>query len=279
MTRSESALVGPVPAPSVHVMSWNIRRRVVLDPRPSDRWGNRAPRLGALLRAEKPTLLGAQEALPDQANFVRSSLGANYRWVGHGRGRGNRGEGCPIFYDADRLELLDWRQDALSDQPSLPGSTSWGNVIPRVLVFATFRDRTTLRRFIAINTHFDHLSARSRVRSARAVRELVASNSLPAVVTGDLNDHPASGTVRELISDGSLVDVWEMAHTRDSVSWGTLANYREPRRGRRIDWILASPDFLVHRAAINPLRHHGGWGSDHLPVQAVMRLPENGDTA
>ena len=77
-----------------------------------------------------------QEAVPDQASTIRTALGPSYRYVGRGHGLAGRGEGCPLFFDSDRLELLDWQQKALSDEPDTPGSTSWGNRVPRVVVTA-----------------------------------------------------------------------------------------------------------------------------------------------
>ncbi|MFN3339304.1 MAG: endonuclease/exonuclease/phosphatase family protein [Dietzia sp.] len=273
-----SYLIGQVTAPALHVMSWNIRRPVpAVLARPADRWGGRAPRLRALLAAERPTLLGAQEVLGDQAAVVREALGAGYDLVGRGRGADGGGEASPIFYDSGRLELLDWDQAALSDQPTRAGSVSWGNIFPRVMVSATFRDRVTSRRFLVVNTHLDPFSARSRLRSARAIGDLVSAAGMPAVVTGDLNTGPSGAAVRELVRDGTLADSWYSARTRVSEEWGTYADYRAPRRnGSRIDWILASSAFRVTHAAVNPLRHGGGWASDHLPVQAVMELDEGG---
>lgn len=276
MSAAEPALIGPAAAPALHVMSWNVRRRLrLLSPRAADRWENRAPRVRELLRTERPTLLGTQEALADQAEFLQESLGPGYRALGRGRGAGGRGEGCPVLYDAARLELLDWDQAALSHTPTRPGSASWGNVIPRILVSATFRDRETSTRFLALNTHLDHLSGRSRLRSAQAVREVIATHGLPAVVTGDLNAGASSAPLRELLADGMLADSWAAAQNHDSLQWDTFSNYRAPRQRRgRIDWILTTPAIRVHRAAINPRQYHGGWASDHLPVQTVLTIEE-----
>ncbi|WP_216693112.1 endonuclease/exonuclease/phosphatase family protein [Dietzia psychralcaliphila] len=273
-----SSLIGQVTAPALHVMSWNIRRPVpALLARPADRWGRRAPGLRALLAAERPTVLGAQEVLGDQAAVVREALGPGYDLVGRGRGADGGGEASPIFYDSDRLELLHWEQAALSDHPTRAGSVSWGNVFPRVMVSATFRDRGTARIFLVVNTHLDPFSARSRLRSARAIGDLVSAAGIPAVVTGDLNAGPSGAAVRELLRDGTLADSWRSARTHVSEEWGTYADYRGPRRsGSRIDWILASSAFRVTHAAVNPLRPGGGWASDHLPVHAVVELVEGG---
>ncbi|MCR2783902.1 MULTISPECIES: endonuclease/exonuclease/phosphatase family protein [unclassified Microbacterium] len=273
-------LIGPTGAPDLHVMTFNVRRRLpALAARPADRWRLRRPRVQALLRAERPTLLGVQETLPDQAAAISDALGASYRFIGHGRQPGPRGEASPLFYDTDRLELLQWRQQALSDRPDEPGSVSWGNLLPRVLVQATFRDLATSAVFLAVNTHLDAFSARARVRAAQEISGLVADQPWPAIVTGDLNAGPDSEPVRELLSGDTLVDAWTAASATLTPEWGTYGGYRDPRPGRRIDWIAVSPRIAVQSAGINAQSIDGGWPSDHLPVQAVVRMPQPEGTA
>ena len=269
--RTTRAVIGPARAPELHIMSWNIRRRMprVLA-RSADRWCRRAPGITALLTTERPTVLCAQEVLPDQLGALYEGLGRGYHHVGFGRSADGGGEACPIMYDADRLELEGWEQSALSDTPRLPGSTSWGNPFPRILVGARFRDRATSRRIHVMNTHLDPFSARSRLRAAVAIGDLVGPGEPPTVLAGDLNAGPSSDAVRALFAAG-LVDSWDGARSRATGEWGTYGRYRRPRRhGDRIDWILTSSRLRVTQAAINPFRH-GGWPSDHLPVQAVVR--------
>lgn len=272
---TEPPLIGPTAAPDLHVMSFNVRRRMAITgPRRADHWERRAPALAALLTAERPHVLGAQEVLPDQDRFIRAALGGEYRRIGRGRNANGQGEGCPVYFDSTRLELLNWTQEALSDTPALPGSRTWGNLIPRMLVRANFRDSATGIDFLAINTHFDHLSRRSRVTAASTIRALVASQSRPAVVTGDLNSGVDTAPLTTLFADGTLADTWGAARTRLTPEWGTFPNYREPRRDRkRIDWIAVSTGVDVDRIGINGTRPDGVWASDHLPVQAVLRFP------
>lgn len=226
--------------------------------------------MSALLALERPTVLCAQEVLPEQLDVLLGGLGEGVRHVGVGRSSAGDGEGCPIVYDPARVELTHWEQTALSDTPHRPGSVSWGNLFPRVMVRAEFRDRATDRRFQVINTHFDPLSARSRRRSAAAIGATVCRSGLPTVVTGDLNAGRTSGAVRELLRSG-LVDSWSEASRRATDGWGTYTGYRRPRvDGNRIDWILTTPGVEVSAAAINPYRHSSGWPSDHLPVQAAL---------
>jgi endonuclease/exonuclease/phosphatase family metal-dependent hydrolase len=43
--------------------------------------------------------------------------------------------------------------------------------------------------------------------------------------------------------------------------------------GPRIDWILVTPDVTVEAAWVNLFHDGGRFPSDHLPVQAHLRLP------
>ncbi|MDR6906967.1 endonuclease/exonuclease/phosphatase family metal-dependent hydrolase [Agromyces sp. 3263] len=275
---TDAALIGPVPAPELHVMTYNIRRRLphVLPGSP-DRWSTRRPLVRRILAAEQPTILGVQEALADQVDDVGDALGSRYRWIGFGRNPSGRGERCPIFYDDDRLELRQWRQFALSSTPEVAGSRSWGNLVRRVVVTAEFTDRATGARVLASNTHLDHLSTRSRLESARylVARATAASAADPEatiVLTGDVNADVDSAVHRRLTETGVLRDTWEAATERLTPQWGTFSNYRRLRQGgKRIDLILVGPGVVVERTGINAVRFDGAAASDHEPVQAVIR--------
>lgn len=264
-----------VEAPDLHVMSFNIRRRFerVTWP-PADRWPMRKQRLRTFLGANRPHLLGAQEVLPDQARWVQDALGSSYGRIGEGRGKARDGEGTPLFFDRDRIEVEDWEQVMLSDTPAVPGSTGWGNTIPRVAVIAQLRDRATDARFTFVNTHFDAFSRRARRRSARWLHDLAAARERALLFTADINAHVRSTELSGMFADGLLVDTWSYAPVRHSAEWGTFNNYRRPKLGaRRIDAILASPDVGVRAVGIDPRPTGTQWPSDHLPVQAVVRIP------
>jgi endonuclease/exonuclease/phosphatase family metal-dependent hydrolase len=283
-------LIGPIEPPGLHLMSFNIRRPMPhITRRHPDLWANRKQLLRRLLTAEQPTVLGVQEALPNQVEWVLASLGPGYHSLGHGRsaigttitatrtgpdsGTGTgTGEGTPIFYDSQRLELISWTQQALSDTPHIPGSRSWGNLFPRAAVVAHFTDRTTGARVCIINTHLDPLSQRSQVEAARMLVRLVKEQDQPAVVMGDANAAVGSPPYRELTAGGLLRDSWPVAEHRLTEEWGTFSNYRAPRFGRRIDWIMVTSEITVHAAGINTSRFAGAAASDHEPSQIAVTV-------
>lgn len=266
-------MIGPAQAPDVHVMTYNIRRRMPrMMHRGRDLWSNRRPLLRDILQTEQPTILGIQEALADQVTAVAAALGPAYERIGRGRNARGDGERCPIFYDTRRLVLHDWAQRALSDTPHTPGSHSWGNLLPRIAVSADLADTATGRAFTVINTHFDHLSRASRTRSAAMVNELVIQAGRPVIAMGDLNAGPRSPAVR-ILTSGPLRDAWTVADTHLTPLWGTYSGYRRPKiGGKRIDWIFVTGSVTVTRIGVNAVRVDGAAASDHEPVQAVVRL-------
>ena len=271
---TDAAMIGPVAAPELHVMTYNIRRRMARVPRRSpDQWARRRPLLKKLLQLERPAILGIQEGLPEQVDFVSQALGAAYRRIGRGRNADGEGEECTVFYDSTRVILRDWRQLSLSDSPRIAGSRSWGNMLPRIVVVADFTDTATGIQFSVLNTHFDHISRTSRARSAAMLSDLVEGLSTPAIVMGDMNSGVRSVPYRALTEPGFLLDAWSVARKRLTPAWATYSGYRAPKEGgRRIDWLLVTESVTVESIAINAVRFDGAAASDHEPVQARIRF-------
>src|SRR3546814_15582906 len=77
---------------------------------------------------------------------------------------------------------------------------------------------------------------------------------------------------RRILTEAGLIDSWDVAETRLTREWATYARGRRPRSGgRRIDAILTR-GYDVIRVGIDARPISGGRASDHLPVQAVIRM-------
>ncbi|RKN46705.1 endonuclease/exonuclease/phosphatase family protein [Streptomyces hoynatensis] len=268
-------LIGRATGDRLHVMTFNIRYDAHAAPGTDDSWTDRRPVLAELLGLERPTVLGVQEALYGQVKQVHADLPAAYDWIGLGREGGGRGEYMSIYFDTHRVEPLDYDHFWLSETPNVIGSASWGNTVVRMVTWVRFRDLRTGREFVHVNTHFDHQSENARQRSAALVRERIAGfgPALPVVLTGDFNT-PAvtSDSYRILVTEGGLTDVWQ-AGRQLTPEWGTFPAYGEPvLHANRIDWILANGNVEVLDVAINTYRKDGRYPSDHVPVQALVRL-------
>jgi endonuclease/exonuclease/phosphatase family metal-dependent hydrolase len=282
-----SAPTLPASPGELRVMSFNLRVKTILDSL-GNSWNSRKELLVSTIRQFDPDLLGTQEGLATQIDYLSRELD-DYDWVGAGRNDGNRGgEMCAIFYRKSRFQLLDSGHFWLSDTPSVPGSKSWGSAWPRMVTWVKLRPRgrgPAGGEFCMFNTHFDVFGARARVESARLLRakmHLIAGN-LPCIITGDFNDQPGSEPYQTLLAgDGKstrLTDVYRASNPRPRPDGeGTRHKFKGATDGPRIDWILTSAGFQPTQAQILHANRDGKFPSDHFPVVAVLRPAAAGPT-
>ncbi|WP_433794761.1 endonuclease/exonuclease/phosphatase family protein [Actinoplanes sp. CA-252034] len=265
-------LAGPARVADLEVMSFNLRFASITPPHS---WGQRRPVTRALLAAERPDLIGTQEGLAIQLRDIESDLGPDYDRIGTGRDPGGLGEHMEIFYNRTRLRPRGHGHFWLSETPDVPGSTSWQSHRVRMVTWVLFADERTGGRFYAVNTHLDNVSETARRHSARLITDRLAGLApLPIVLTGDFNSpaEPSGEVYRVLTVEAGLRDSWT-APVRGP-AWGTIHNY-DPLipDGERDDWILTSPGVTVRAALMNTHQQGGQYPSDHLPIQARLRLP------
>lgn len=254
----------------LEVASFNLRYDAPDDPHP---WTERRSAVAALMR--RADVVGTQEGLYHQVRDLEEALGEGWDWIGLGRDGGSHGEFMAIFFDARRFEPLEFDHFWLSETPETMGSVSWGHTNRRMVTWVRLREREGDLELYVVNTHFDHLVAEARKRSALLLRERIGEldPELPLVVTGDFNA-PAetSAPWRILVEEGPLEDAWLEADSREG-RVGTFHGWGPPRKdGPRIDWVLVRGVERVRAAAAWVDRPEGVWPSDHLPVWAELEL-------
>lgn len=274
----------PPPAPGasdaardLRVMSFNCRVSTLFDLH--NTWGLRKRLLLDTIENFEPDLLGTQEVLWSQFDYLRDRLDG-YEAVGAGRDDGKRdGEMCAVFFRADKFEKLDSGHFWLSERPSKPGSKGWGAFFPRMVTWVKLRPRDGGATFCWFNTHLDAFSSRARENAAELLRQRMASiaGGMPVLVTGDFNADAGSEPYRTLIAGGptALTDTFGALHAIRTKDDGTRHSFRGGRGGPRIDWILASTRaFRTVDADIDHTRSGLMYPSDHFPVTAVLRPVE-----
>ncbi len=265
-------MIGPAPGDSLHVMSFNLKFAMRIGP---NAWPRRRPVLAELLDVEQPTVLGTQEGLHGPLLDIAADLPGHYHRIGQGRAGGTRDEHCAIFFDTRRLDPVESGDFWLSDTPDVAGSRSWGNRNIRMVTWARFADRGTGAELTVLNTHFDHMSKNSRLRSAELLRDRVAAlpPEHPVIVTGDFNAPAEQSDAYEVLVDGAgLTDTWPAARKHATSLYATWHGYRRPvPDGPRIDWILTR-GAVVECAGINTFARDRRFPSDHLPVQALLTV-------
>lgn len=259
--------------PAIRVMSFNIRFGAADDGK--NGWEHRRYLVLETIQMFGPDLLGAQEALGFQAEFLRKNFeGYGFHGVGRDDGKA-KGEMVPVFYRLDRFELLDAGHFWLSETPKLAGSRGWDASLPRMVSWVILRDRKGRgRRFVFANTHFDHRGSRARLESAKLIGRWAESVEMPIILAGDFNAGEGSAPYNVLARANGLavfVDSYRAVHSEKSPREGTFSGWIGHREGSRIDWILHSAEFLTLNASINYMNEEGRYPSDHYPVQAILR--------
>lgn len=259
----------------LRIMSFNLRVPVLLDG--VNFWELRKQRVAETIHATDPDLLGTQECLASQADFLKGRL-SGYEFFGVGRDDGRQGgEMCAVFYKSARFEKLAGGHFWLSDTPDRPGSRGWGAWFPRMVTWVHLRPRDGSPAFFWFNTHFEAFSSHAREASANFLKRRIASiaGGAPAIVTGDFNADAGEAPHRTLVSGpaaDALVDTFRAAHPNPSREEGTFHGFHGGLSGIRIDWILSTPAIQTLAAVIVRNKPDGGYPSDHYPVTATLRL-------
>lgn len=261
----------------IRVMSFNIR--VGTAPDGEHAWPNRRQLVIDIVRREACDFVGLQEALRFQLDEIEKAL-PEYAELGVSRDDGRtRGEYSAILFRCDRWGVDRAATRWLSPTPDKPGSTGWGNRVPRVVTYGRFVHKTSGLVLWLFNTHFDHQSQPSREKSAEFLAQLIDQRSPHdlVIVTGDLNakpDNPALATLigRSTSGTARLIDCFIRAGNEEHHS-GTFHAFRGNTDGPRIDYVLVSPEVEVQGCQILRDRQNGIFPSDHFPVVAHLRLP------
>lgn len=269
-------LAAPDMSPELSVMSFNVRNSRADDG--EDRWPLRRERLFALLREEAADIIGLQEAYREQVDAIRRAL-PEYGEAGVGRDDGKaEGEHCTILYRSDRFRLESQGTFWFSDTPDVPGSTSWGNRIPRICTWARLKEIASGRSVTVFNLHLDHQSQPSRERSVALLLERLRATPGPRVVLGDFNAGERNAATRALLAarDPVLIDTFRARHPEEK-EVGTFHGFRGGTRGERIDYVFVTRDFEVTEARIVRATVEARYPSDHYPVTARLRWKEKSE--
>jgi endonuclease/exonuclease/phosphatase family metal-dependent hydrolase len=268
------ALAGPPTPADLNVMTFNLRYASDVTP---NSWAQRRPVMRDLLTTEHPDLIGTQEGLPGQLRDIAADLGPGYDRLGMGRDGGDTGEHTAIFFAKARLQPVTSGNFWLSETPEIPGSKSWGTGHTRMVTWVHFIDLKTGRHFYAVNTHLDNTSESARRHGAALLQQRLAAFDpmLPIVLTGDFNGpaRPANQVYDLLVEKTGFVDVWNTAPERGP-AYATIHNFQPlTLGGERDDWILTTPGVTALATLMNTYRWGIQFPSDHLPVEARLRLP------
>lgn len=251
------------------VMSFNIRLTAESDG--VDYWETRKPLAVRMLREQQPDVIGLQELVKAQADYLAREL-PQYAWFGRGREADGGGEHMGVFYRKDRLTVVESGDFWLSDTPDVAGSITWGHPHPRMVTWALFEQRSDGRRFYLFNTHLPYRDEdeAARLKGAQAIARHLATlpDDVPVVLTGDFNTTPDSDA--HAVLAGTLQDAWTTAPRVEGID-ATFHGFTG-KADRRIDWIFVRGAQLESITSVTT-RWNNRYPSDHFPLVATLRLP------
>jgi len=266
----------PLKAATFRVVIYNIRYD-----NPNDGpnvWKNRREAMVKYLRETKADLIGMQEVLPQQRDYLAEQL-TDYAWYSVGRDDGVKGEATPIFYRQERYELQGKGTFWLSDTPDKAGSQGWDAGLPRVVSWVKLRDKPNGKSLLFVNTHFDNRGAAARLESAkllvRKIDELdgEGADALPVLLTGDFNctarQEPYQVLAGKTDEPQRLLDAQHISRKPHEGGDSTSNGFTAIRAGAKIDFIFVR-GLTVESHQIDDPRVAGRFVSDHQPVTAEL---------
>lgn len=269
----------------IEVMSFNIRYGTAKDG--ENHWDKRKDFVVDTIRDSSPDILGTQENLSFQAEFLAGKL-PEYERYGKGRDQFGRGERCELYWKTNRFEKISTGSFMLSETPDKHGSKSWDAALPRIASWVILKHRRDsspadnsstnhLAEIFVVNTHFDHRGAKAREQSAKLLREraTVLAGERPIVMMGDLNFGPRSAGYNVLVQE-PWRDTYRSAHPKEEKGEGTFSAFRGVRDRQRIDYIFVR-GLKVEAATIDRRERDGRNPSDHFPVTATLKTPATSD--
>ena len=252
------------------IISYNIRYDNNWDIENS--WEIRRSNIIQILIKYSPSIIGIQEGLLNQVQYIDSSL-INYDYVGVGRDDGKeKGEFCAIYFDTTRYVLLKNSTFWLSETPDTI-SVGWDAALERICTYGLFKDRITKKEFWVFNTHFDHMGIIAREKSSGLILKRIKKinrQSLPVILMGDFNAIPNSPPVEEIVTE--LSDALQISLQKLHGPGGTFNGFNEDLPiEKRIDYIFTKNLKVLSYTHVNDRLENNRHISDHLPVMIKIK--------
>ncbi len=254
------------------IMTYNIKLDYPKEGKNS--WDNRKDLIVGQIKFHEPDIFGVQEALPNQMQYLESTL-VDFKYVGVGRDDGkNQGEYSAIFYNVSKFNVIESGTFWLSETPEKV-SMGWDAVCNRICTYALFKNKKTKQQFWVFNTHFDHVGKVARMESPKLILEKIKSlnsTNLPVILTGDFNLEPETENIKLFYS--YFDDSKNISEISPFGPEGTFNGFHfEKPVTRRIDYVFVSKDdFVVKKHAVLSDSKDCKYPSDHFPVIAELNI-------
>ncbi len=260
------------------VVSYNIRHGLGKDG--DNAWEFRKEATPAMIDSLKPDLLGLQEALRFQIDYILENC-PDYAFYGVGRDDGGEaGEHTAVFYNKNVFKFIEGQNFWLSETPDVP-SCGWDSRHHRTATAVYLEHMETGRKLFYVNTHLDHKGTEARKNGLQLIVDridAINTEGVPMVLTGDFNMVKSDPSILPL--EGRLLDARVCAAQTDTLysfnDWVDAYGAARPehlygRPDNRIDYIFYSPEGECSLFETDTTTYLGiPYISDHYPVIAEI---------
>lgn len=274
-----AAASAPGGAAGLSLFSHNIRIDV-----PGQGWARRNAPILATIADGRFDLVLIQEAVESQIPSFYKALPGYHAVIGE-RSDGHRGQGFyeynPIFYRADRFDLVGKSSFWVADDPTASGATlAATKPHGRVITWVRLHERATGRQLVAINVHIHP----QRVEDAlKLILREVGFQGATVVMAGDFNAKPDNPGLAWLtgpagpgfrdarVGAGRVEGPEVTVLSQGEHSWDSGDRIVEGAgQGARLDYVFTCGLPSADRFAVLklPLAEAGGFASDHYAVTA-----------
>ena len=257
-------------AQDLKLMTYNMRLDIPVDG--ENGWKYRKDFFVKQLTDNSPDIIGTQEGLPNQIDYIDEQL-KQYTYIGIGRDGGKgKGEYCAIFYKKEKLELVESSTFWLSATPDKK-SKGWDAAYIRICTYGLFKEKKSGKLFWVFNTHLDNKGKKARRKSVKLICKTIKKlnrKKHPVVLMGDLNDEPDKKIIKRL--SRKFTDTKTANKNSSSEMDATFNAFKfGEKHTRRIDYIfLSKKDFKIKNYFVPKESKNGRYASDHFPVITIV---------
>lgn len=250
----------------IKMVSYNIR---TLAQDGDNNWEYRRHATRNMLNMHKPDLFGLQEAMGAHLKYI-DKMFPQYKRVGVGRDNGKMaGEVMAIYYNTERLELLESGTFWLSETPEKV-SKGWDAACFRTVTWVHVCDKVSRKKFYYFNTHLDHQGRTAQTESIKLIVEKIreiAGTRAVVLLGGDFNVAPED----EIFAP--LNEFMRAARTTATITEekGTFNMFGKLKEHSVIDHVFyRGRRVKCHEYHILDGDYGAPYISDHYPVEVVL---------
>lgn len=253
------------------VMTFNLRTDFVLDF--NNRWSKRSDIVYNLISKYHCDIVGVQELNMKMYADILENI-KDYNIVGNPRTKRFFIERNDILISKEH-KIISSNTFWLSKRPEKVGSSKWYSLYPRICTTAAVQLKSG-EKVRVYNTHLDCFLPKAREYGLKIIEEYIdyyyKIDNLPIILMGDFNAKPNSKLIKksQLLNHRNLMAIQESDKTMYTRT--TMSMFKGKCKGRHIDYIFVSDEFMIEKAEIVEFNKLGKYPSDHYPIMGEIKL-------